>query len=116
MQGVVFNGHYLTYADVGITEYFRELRIQGNQYSVVRTVLEYKAAARFDDLLEISVRVIRLGRSSMQMLVAMWRGAELLTTAELTYVHTDLHTRSSLPIPQQVRDQVMAFEKVAPEG
>src|SRR5690606_20149900 len=26
MQGIVFNGHYLTYADVGITEYFRALR------------------------------------------------------------------------------------------
>ena len=25
-QGIVFNGHYLTYADVGITEYFRALR------------------------------------------------------------------------------------------
>src|SRR5690606_8973653 len=25
-QSIVFNGHYLTYCDVGITEYFRALR------------------------------------------------------------------------------------------
>jgi acyl-CoA thioester hydrolase len=114
MQSVVFNGNYLTYADVGITEYLRELKLRGGDFSAVRAVLEYKGAARFDDLLDISVRVSRLGRSSMLFLIGMWRDGTLLTSGEITYVNTDLETRTAKPLPEHLRSTIMAYEKVAP--
>lgn len=113
-QAVVFNGNYLTYADVGITEYLRELKLRGADFSAVRAVLDYKAAARFDDMLEITVRVARLGRSSMLFLIGMWREGELLTSGELTYVNTDLQSRTSKPLPEQVRNSISAYETIAP--
>lgn len=50
-QSIVFNGHYLTYADVAITEYFRALGIRytddlsrdGGDFFAIKTVLEYLA-------------------------------------------------------------------------
>jgi len=43
MQGVVFNGHYLTYCDVCVTEYWRAIGVpypqdfHARQYSVTQT-------------------------------------------------------------------------------
>src|SRR5690606_23203285 len=83
-QAIVFNGHYLTYADVAITEYFRALGIQypadlsrdGGDFFAIKTVLEYLAPARFDDLLDIGVRASRLGRSSLTFNLGIWREGE----------------------------------------
>lgn len=114
MQAVVFNGNYLTYADVGITEYLRELDLRGGDFSAVRSVLDYKAAARFDDMLDITVRVSRLGRSSMVFLIGIWREGTLLISGEITYVNTDLQTRTSKPLPEALRTTIVNYEKVTP--
>ena len=93
MQGIVFNGHYLTYADIGITEYFRALTAscggdtgaKGGDFFAVRTLLEYRAPAENDDLLDVHVRIGRLGNSSMLFIIAIYRGDTLLLTGEITY-------------------------------
>lgn len=121
MQGIVFNGHYLTYADVGITEYFRALRaaspdadIAGSDFFAVRTVLDYQAPARFDDLLDIHVRIARLGNSSLQFAIGIYREQELLVKGEIIYVNADMETRRPKPIAQAFREAVQSFETTAP--
>ncbi|PCD00654.1 acyl-CoA thioesterase [Halopseudomonas pelagia] len=124
MQGIVFNGHYLTYADVGITEYFRamgqtysgETGVNGSDFFAVRTLLEYRSPARFDDLLDVHVRIARLGNSSMQFLIGIYRAEELLVNGEIVYVHADQSSRRPSPIPASFRSAVSEFEKVLPEG
>ena len=124
MQGIVFNGHYLTYADVGITEYFRamgqtysgETGANGSDFFAVRTLLEYRSPARFDDVLEVHVRIARLGNSSMQFLIGIYRNTELLVNGEIVYVHADQSNRRPSPIPQVFRDAVSTFERLQPEG
>lgn len=119
-QGIVFNGHYLGYADVGITEYFRALRqehpdtgVSGSDFFAVRTLLEYQAPACFDDLLQIHVRIARLGNSSMQFAIGIYREQELLVTGEIVYVHADMTTRRPQTIPQPFRNAIDAFERPA---
>lgn len=124
MQGIVFNGHYLTFADVGITEYFRamgqtysgETGANGSDFFAVKTLLEYRSPARFDDMLDIHVRIARLGNSSMQFLIGIYRGEELLVNGEIIYVHADQTTRRPSPIPQVFREAVASFERLMPEG
>ncbi len=124
MQGIVFNGHYLTYADVGITEYFRamgqaysgETGVNGSDFFAVRTLLEYRSPARFDELLDVHVRIARLGNSSMQFLIGIYRGEELLVNGEIVYVHADQSTRRPSPIPASFRAAVIGFENLAPDG
>lgn len=120
MQGIVFNGHYLTYADVGITEYFRALRdanphadIAGSDFFAVRTLLDYQAPARFDDLLDIHVRIARLGNSSLQFAIGIYREQELLVKGEITYVNADMETRRPKPIAREFRAAVQSFETTA---
>lgn len=121
-QGIVFNGHYLTYADVAITEYFRALSIaypadlsrDGGDFYAVKTLLEYLAPARFDDELSIGIRAARLGRSSLTFNMGIWRAEQALTSGEVVYVHADSQ-RSSSPLPTWLVEKVRSYERCAPQ-
>lgn len=113
-QQVVFNGHYLTYLDVGISEYWRAVGLpypegvkheQGDIF-VRRNTLEYHAPARLDDWLDIGVRCERIGNSSITIAWAIWAQGRLLVTGETVYVHTSLSTGKSAPVPESVRRQI----------
>ncbi|OEC47538.1 MFS transporter [Pseudomonas sp. 1D4] len=122
-QGIVFNGHYLTYADVAITEYFRALGVRypqdliadGGDFFAVRTLLEYLSPARFDDDLTLGIRTRRLGGSSLTFALGIWRGEEALTSGEIVYVHADATTRASRSLPDWLREKVRDFERCAAE-
>jgi acyl-CoA thioester hydrolase len=118
-QDIVFNGHYLTYFDVAITEYWRALGIPypaiterwGSDLFVVKAGLEYHAPARYDDELEIAVRTARIGNSSMAFEIGIFRGDEHLIAGELIYVNADPATRKSKPVPAELRALIERFER-----
>src|SRR5207302_4445039 len=68
-QGIVYYGRYLPYFDFARVEYHRSLglmQVEGPGDFVMRAVhVEYLAPARFDDLIEVDVRVARIGRTSI---------------------------------------------------
>jgi acyl-CoA thioester hydrolase len=121
-QGIVFNGHYLTYFDVAITEYWRAIGYpypdalleHGLDTFVKKATLEYHAPAGFDDLLEIGVRVARIGRSSMRFLLEIHRGGELLIDGEVIYVLADPASRKPARVPDFLRQAIRACEAIAP--
>jgi acyl-CoA thioester hydrolase len=126
MQGVVFNGHYLTYCDVCVTEYWRALGLrypqdflqQGSDTFVRKASIEYHAPARFDDELEVCARSARIGSSSLRLVLEMFRrGAPetALIGAELVYVNADPAGKTSRPWWPAFRERVRAFERVPPE-
>jgi acyl-CoA thioester hydrolase len=117
-QGVVYYGRYLPYFDLARTEYGRRLgKIRGpaDTAFVVRALeVEYHAPARFDDLLEVFVRVLRIGRTSVTFEYAAYRldpdaGEQLLMTATQTQVLIDVD-RKTAPVPEEFRSSVAAFE------
>ena len=126
-QGIVFNGHYLTFFDVGITEYFRAighpypdaLMKEGSDTFVVKASIEYHRPAHYDDMLDVLVRMGRIGRTSMQFLIELHRiepdGADAhLVSGEVIYVNADAHTRKPAPVPAFLREAMVRFERVPP--
>jgi acyl-CoA thioester hydrolase len=121
-QAVVFNGHYLTYFDIGITEYWRAigypypdaLHAAGVDTFVVKATIEYHAPAQYDDVLQVRVRVGRIGRTSMQFLLEVRRGDQHLASGEVIYVMADPQTRKSSPVPDFLREAISRYETVAP--
>ena len=117
-QGVVYYGRYMPYFDLARNEYHRHLgRVRlGNVDFAMRAIsVEYVAPARFDDLLEIFVRVERIGTTSMTYDHAAFRidddGSDtLMVTAKTTAVCIDLQERRAVPVPQEIRDRVASFE------
>lgn len=125
LQGVVFNGHYLAYCDVCLTEYWRAIGMVypqafaelGSDLYVRKATLEYHAPARYDDELEVCARSARLGNSSLVFEVAIFRRDETaapLISGELVYVNVDPASRSPAPLPEALRERIRAFERVAP--
>jgi acyl-CoA thioester hydrolase len=74
--------------------------------------VEYHAPAVFDDLLEIFVRLARIGRTSATYEFAAYREADdvLMVTATQTLVLVDLDERKACEIPENFRERVRAFE------
>jgi acyl-CoA thioester hydrolase len=74
---------------------------------------EYVAGARFDDLLEVFVRVERIGTTSITYDHAVYRTEddELMATAKATLVCIALNERRAVPVPQAFRDQIEAFQQ-----
>ncbi len=121
-QGIVFNGHYLTYFDVGITEYYRALGYpypdglaqHGTDLYVRKAEVEYHASAEYDDEIDICVRVERLGRSSFDFRIEIRRADKLLVSGTVVYVNADPAARKSVPVPDFLRSAIKAFERTAP--
>jgi acyl-CoA thioester hydrolase len=114
-QGVVYYGRYLPYFDLARTEYHRHLGslgLDGAEFVMRASTVEYHAPARFDDLLEIFVRVSRLGRTSVSYELCALRIPDdvLMVTATQTAVLITRETRRPVPIPDAARAPIRAFE------
>jgi len=121
-QGIVFNAHYLTYFDTAMTEYWRALglpyealvnRFKGDLF-VRKTTVEYQDSARFDDLLTVSARCERLGKSSLTFAFALTRQDSPLVSGELVYVFASQATRQPSPVPDELRELINAYEAGKP--
>ena len=115
-QGIVYYGRYLPYFDLARVEYHRHLgllRLDDEHEFVMRaSSVEYHAPARFDDLLEIFVRLARVGRTSVTYECEAYRRADdaLMVVATQTLVLVDLEERRARPIPDAYKEAVRAFE------
>jgi acyl-CoA thioester hydrolase len=79
--GVVFYANYLKFFERARTEWLRSLGVAqqalreatGAIFIVADTALHYRAPARLDDLLRITVRPLDTGRASMTLAQQAWR-------------------------------------------
>jgi acyl-CoA thioester hydrolase len=110
-QGVVFNGNYLFYYDVAITELFRD-RIgpyqgiidRGIDIVVAEARLRFVEGARFDDELDIEMPVQHLGNTSMIIHPVFRVDDRLIVDGEVRHVFVDPATLKKKPMPQDIRD------------
>jgi acyl-CoA thioester hydrolase len=115
-QGIVYYGRYLPYFDSARVEYHRHLDMLETQPRDVEFVMrastiEYLAPARFDDMIEVFIRVARIGRTSVTYECAAYREDDvLMVTASQTLVLVDLDERKACAIPDWYREKVGAFE------
>jgi YbgC/YbaW family acyl-CoA thioester hydrolase len=117
-QGIVFNGHYLTYMDTAISGYWRALalpyadtmKLLGGDLFVRRAALDYLSSARYDDRLDIGVRCREFGNSSMKVDGAFFRGDQLLVQADMVYVFADPVAQTPQRLPDALRNVINGFE------
>jgi len=116
-QGIVYYGRYLPYFDMARVEYHRHLemlpREAPKQQFVMRACsIDFFAPARFDDLIEVYIRVSRIGRTSATYEGAAYRVDDdaLMVTARQTLVLVDLAERTPHPIPDWFRERIHGFE------
>jgi acyl-CoA thioester hydrolase len=114
-QGVVFNGNYLAYFDVGMTELWREaggyeeMISDGTDMVVAEAGVRYIAPLRFDDEFEVVLTVTRLGTTSMTTSLRLERGGETTTEGELRHVFVTAGEGEKVPVPEAVREGLAPY-------
>jgi acyl-CoA thioester hydrolase len=123
-QGIVYYGRYLPYFDTARVEYHRHLDLlptgpREHEFVMRASTIEYFAPARFDDLLEVFIRVSRIGRTSVTYQCAAYGHDDddvLMVTADQTLVLVDLDERKACPVPAWFRDRIRSFEGADLDG
>lgn len=82
----------------------------------VKVACEYVAPAHFEDVLDLRLRVERIGEKSLALAVEFARGGQRLATALVTCVCCRMtHGRfESIPIPAEVRVLLESFQHGQP--
>jgi len=114
-QKVVFNSRYAEYVDVALNEFLRavgfdtaRLIASGLDFQLVKQTIEWRSAARFDDVLEIAIETVRLGTTSFTSRATFRRpnADAILTTIETVYVLVEADTMKKTPLPARFRAAV----------
>ena len=111
-QQVVFNTRYGDYVDLACFEFLRSTLPRPQdcfdgtfEVQTVRQVVEWKAPARFDDVLEVSMWTSRIGTTSFTLSAEIRRAGspDILAAIETTYVHVDHKTFTKREIEPHMR-------------
>jgi acyl-CoA thioester hydrolase len=124
-QGVVFNGHYLTWFDEASTAFFDHLGLPFTEFigvgldvQVVRAEIDYFAPIRWRDAVRVEARCESTGTTSFTLRFDVLRrdgaGVEIVTArGRIVYVVLATDDWTKREIPRQLRD---ALTSVAGQG
>jgi acyl-CoA thioester hydrolase len=110
--GVVYHARYLGFFERGRTEFFRDrglsvqqLHAEGRLFPVVRMEIDFRYAARLDDLVRVETELVEAGRTSFVMQQRLLRAADakLLTEGRVTLVCVDADMKPKR-LPAQLRE------------
>ena len=112
-QGIVYNGNYMVYTDVAFAEFMRHkghpykrfVSETGFEVCHVKSTFEFISSAFEDDLLEVGVRVLRVGNKSFTLGFGIYPADEdrLLVSAECVYSGYNPRTRTARPLTDLMR-------------
>lgn len=118
-QAVVYNPRFLDYLDIVVSEYFRAIGLggpgghdQGFQSHVARTVIDYRAPIHLDEEIDLCVRCVRIGSSSMTFAFE-FHGHDadnLRAEGETVAVHIGTLGSRPTPVPDATRAMIEAYE------
>jgi acyl-CoA thioester hydrolase len=117
-QGVVFNAHYLTWADEASNAWWahhglpwEELIAGGAEPVVKASTLEWTSSARWGDTVTVDAETEKLGRTSVTVRYTIRVGERVCCVVRNTYVATD--DGRATPWPDDIR---AALESGITEG
>jgi acyl-CoA thioester hydrolase len=123
LYGHVNNAHYYSFFDSVVNRFLVEvggLDIHRGPVVgyVVASACEYFAPVAYPELLEVGVRVERLGSSSVHYGVALFRAGDATARAAGSMVHVFVDRGSSepTPIPASLRQALQSIVVAASEG
>ncbi|MET4429515.1 acyl-CoA thioester hydrolase [Mycolicibacterium sp. 624] len=130
-QGVVFNGHYLTWFDEASTAFFDHLGVSfpelasaGYDVQVVHAEIDYLAPVRWRDTVRVAVVCEAIGTTSFTLGFEVWRcgagdSAERIAVhGRNVYVVVSTQDWTKRAIPDLLRDALIsvAAQRLTPGG
>ena len=115
-QNAVFNGNYLAYFDVAVTELWREglggyteMIDGGVDVVVAEARVRFITPLRFDDEFDVVVAVANIGTTSMTTALTIERGGETVAEGEIRHVFIDLSNGEKTAIPDEIRPELERY-------
>lgn len=116
--GVVYHGYYFTYFDVARMDYLRAIGlmdvVKAGRASnlIVHTAADFKSPGRFDEELTVRGRIAEIGTTSFTFEFQVERKADgaLVATGKSVHVTVDPATLRPVPVPDELRSAVRAYE------
>ena len=112
----MFNANYLVYYDVAFTELWREavgpwleMVERGVDVVVAEANMRFRARARYDDVIDLGIRVAGFGDTSFGTEFEIRRGEELLLDGTMRHVCVDAQTWSKTSLPDWIRSGLSRF-------
>ena len=110
-QGIVFNANYLAYADIAITELYRDafgswdaaMAEHALDAVVAEANVRFRTPLRFDEEFDLVVTIPRLGETSTTTRVEMERDGEMAAEVEVRHVFVDPEKLVKTAMPEKVR-------------
>ena len=111
-QGIVFNANFLAYADIAITELYREafgswskVMESGEIDMVVAEAnVRFSAPLHFDEEVELVASITNLGTTSITTAVKVEREGETVAEVTLRHVVVGAKGRTKSPITDELRE------------
>ncbi|MDQ6627510.1 MAG: tol-pal system-associated acyl-CoA thioesterase [Pseudomonadota bacterium] len=112
--GIVFYANYLKFFERARSEWLRGLGFgqerlraeSGIGFVVTETSLRYRAPARLDDVLDVTVRVDHLGQASLAVAQQAWRAGHLLAEGSIRVGCVELATFRPRRIPDAILTKI----------
>lgn len=116
--GVVYYANYLRFFERARTEWLRSAGVgqqlmteqENVMFMVKSTVIDYHSPAKLDDRLEVSVRLEKLGRASVNFVQQAWRtgGASpgLLCSGRIRIACVHVQSLRPAPIPAAILEKI----------
>jgi acyl-CoA thioester hydrolase len=118
-QGVVFNANWLAYADIVVTELWRErvggyaeMLESGTDMVVGEATVRFLGVAAFDDEVELALTVTRLGNTALASRIDATVDGRPVAEIAMRHVFVDPHAKTKKEMPADVR---RALEPLAAE-
>jgi acyl-CoA thioester hydrolase len=113
--GVVYYGKYLRYMEQGRTEFFRDKGIHladcqknGIVFAVTEVHIQYKASARYDDLLDVETSLSEIRNASMTFDTKIYNPQGTLIIASKTKVACMNGRGRATRIPAEIKEKLNA--------
>lgn len=118
--GVVYHAQYLAFLERARTEWLRarghgqeRLRAEHGLVFAVRAMrIEFRAPARLDDALDVSVALLECRRASLVIAQAIARGSERLLDAQVRVAALGAADFRPRAIPGALHDELKALETI----
>lgn len=119
-QGVVFNGHYLTWFDeacTGLLDHrgvaYPELMADGYDFQVVHTEIDFASPVRWRDAVRVAAECVRVGATSFTVgftVLASTAGADerVAVRGSTVYVVVSTADWAKRPVPEALRAKLIA--------
>ncbi len=107
--GMVYHANYLKYFERGRSDHLRDAGVSHQSllerpdpaaFTVIRTEVDYRKAARVDDLLRVCTRYVGVKGARIRFEQTVWRGEEIIAEARIVAVQIHSDGRPRRPIAE----------------